>query len=68
MDKSHFSKSDKSDKQKVEGGCIHQHRNIKIHIISIYDCVFIALKNTDLGKGEVINSIGKMLVKKLGNY
>lgn len=63
MDKSHSSKCEDTDKENVEGECVHQLRKIKIYNMSIRSCILIPLKHIDLGEKEVVNSTGKMLVK-----
>lgn len=68
MDTSHFSKYEDTDKEKVEGEYVYQHRNIKIYTRSIHSPIVIALEHIDPGEKEVVNSTGKMLVKKLSNY
>lgn len=49
MDKSHFSKCEDTDKENVEGECVHQLRKIKIYTMFIHSCIVIALKHTNLG-------------------
>ena len=44
------SKSEDTDKERVEGKCVRQHRNINIYIISICSCIATALKHIDVGE------------------